>query len=99
MLFDFHRQQNAKKPSSVHATYIVTGAKRATKPPNGATSRDGRGVGMRSSPFMSSMPELQERPDSTDESGRDQPVKTTTIELVPEEKLQGASWFLATRPA
>ena len=27
MLFDFHQKQNAKKPGSVHATYLITGTR------------------------------------------------------------------------
>lgn len=28
MLFDFHKSQNGRKPSSVHATYLIYGEKR-----------------------------------------------------------------------
>jgi hypothetical protein len=32
MLFDFHQKQNAKKPGSVHATYLITGTRTPPKP-------------------------------------------------------------------
>lgn len=99
MLFDFHQKQNAKKPDSVHATYIVTGTKRDSKHSNGATARDGKDVAMRSSPFMSSIPEPEEQQDSVDGSSGEEPVNNTTIELVPEEKLQGTLWPLAIQTA
>tara|TARA_R110002003_G_scaffold595_14_gene20823 strand:- start:9396 stop:9830 length:435 start_codon:yes stop_codon:yes gene_type:complete len=82
MLFDFHQQQNAKKPNSVHATYLVTGRKRIPPHPNGAHSKDGEDVAMRSSPFMSSMPE----PDESAE----EPIGRTAVVLVREEELQSA---------
>ena len=82
MLFDFHQKQNAKKPNSVHATYLVTGKKRSVAHTNGAHGKDGEDDAMRSSPFMSSMPEPEEP--------ADQPAKETTIVLVREEELQGA---------
>jgi DNA polymerase delta subunit 3 len=84
MLFDFHQKQNAKKPNSIHATYLVTGTKHTTEPTNGTNGRHGEDVDMRSSPFMSSMPEPEESEESDEE-----PDKETTILLVREEELQG----------
>ncbi|KAF2829352.1 hypothetical protein CC86DRAFT_444450 [Ophiobolus disseminans] len=88
MLFDFHKQQNAKKSNTVHATYLITGKKRSeddeSKHTNGVNGRDGDDTNMRSSPFMSSMPEPEEDSDESDE----EPVKQTTILLVREEQLQ-----------
>jgi DNA polymerase delta subunit 3 len=105
MLFDFHQKQNAKRPNSVHATYLITGTKRNTEHTNGANARNVDDVDMRSSPFMSSMPG-QDAPepepaeesadDSADESSDDSAeelVTTTTIQLVREEELQGV-WHL-----
>ncbi|KAF1846787.1 uncharacterized protein K460DRAFT_367533 [Cucurbitaria berberidis CBS 394.84] len=80
MLFDFQQKQNAKKPNSVHATYLISGTKRRTQHTNGVNDRDGMDTAMRSSPFMSSMPEAEER--------TEEPVKTTTIALVREEELE-----------
>jgi DNA polymerase delta subunit 3 len=80
MLFEFHQKQNAKKPNSIHATYLVTGTKRTTKHAKGTNGRHGEDVDMRSSPFMSSMPEPEEP--------AEEPVKETTILLVREEELQ-----------
>lgn len=80
MLFDFHQKQNAKRPQSVHATYLVTGTKQAPNHTNGTSGRSGDDVAMRSSPFMSSMPEPGEP--------GDEPVKKTCIVLVREEELE-----------
>jgi hypothetical protein len=97
MLFDFYQKQNAKKPSSVHATYLVAGKQRTLEDTNGTSGSNGADVSMRSSPFMSSMPEAEEEDDN--ESDEDEPVKETTILLVREEELQSAlglgSWEAA----
>lgn len=83
MLYDFHSTQNAKKPNSIHATYLIAGRQRKSEHTNGANARNGDDVDMRSSPFMSSMPEPEEE-EPVEE------VKETTILLVREEELQGA---------
>ena len=80
MLFDFHQKQNSKKSNSVHATYLIAGTQRATKATNGLNDRDGDDAIMRSSPFMSSMPEPEEV--------AEEPVKKTVILLVREEELE-----------
>jgi hypothetical protein len=90
MLFEFHQKQNAKKPKSVHATYLITGTKRAVEHANGTNGRGGEDVSMRSSPFMSSMPEPEEP--------ADEPIKRTHVVLVREEELEsaydrGKQWF------
>jgi len=82
MLFDFHQKQNAKKPKSVHATYLITGTKRSTEHTIGASGRNAEDTTMRSSPLMSSMPD----PEASAES----PVRKTSIVLVREEELKGA---------
>ncbi|XPS99647.1 hypothetical protein M3J09_008819 [Ascochyta lentis] len=79
MLFDFHQKQNAKKPNSIHATYLISGTKRIASESNGTNGRNGEDVSMRSSPFMSSMPEPEEQ--------EEEPVKKSTILLVREEEL------------
>lgn len=53
MLFEFHRQQNGKKPGTVHATYLVAGTKYVDNT-NPHTEKDGEDEHMRSSPFRSS---------------------------------------------
>lgn len=85
MLYEFYTKQNAKKPKSIHATYLLTGTKREEEEEhtNGANGQDGDDTVMRSSPYMSSMPE----PDEDEEE--DKPVPTTTIEVVRDEELEG----------
>lgn len=78
MLFDFHQKQNAKKPHSIHATYLISGTKRVAGETNGANGRSDEDVSMRSSPFMSSMPPSEEH---------EEPIKKSTILLVREEEL------------
>ncbi len=80
MLFDFHQQQNAKKADSIHATYLISGTKRLVEDTNGANGRIDEDVNMRSSPFMSSMPE-------PDEKEEEEPVKESVILLVRQEEL------------
>jgi DNA polymerase delta subunit 3 len=89
MLFEFHQKQNAKKANSVHATYLVTGKRRTAEHTNGFNRRDDEDVAMRSSPFMSSMPEPAELAQEL--------VKKTTIVLVREEELQSTSYSQPTR--
>jgi len=95
MLFEFQKNQNARKPKSVHATYLVTGTPKRTVKPNGAPRPKREDADMRSSPFMSSMPEREEPEDSdytSDSDDEDTPapegVKETKIVLVGEEDLE-----------
>ncbi|KAL8886106.1 MAG: hypothetical protein Q9192_006538 [Flavoplaca navasiana] len=64
LLFQFHKQQNAKKPGSIHAVYVITGYTRLVAPPTSSqngTMMDGEDAHMQSSPFMSSsMPQPEE---------------------------------------
>ncbi|TVY43253.1 DNA polymerase delta subunit [Lachnellula subtilissima] len=81
MLYDFHSQQNAKKPRAVHATYLVSGTKRKETPvvTNGGAKKDGEDDYMQSSPFMSSsVPQPEEDTGET---------SVLTISLVREEEL------------
>jgi DNA polymerase delta subunit 3 len=82
MLYDFHTKQNAKKPNSVHATYLFTGKQRpqAAKHTNGTHTQDGEDSIMQSSPFMSSMPEQEEC--------AEEPIPVTAVVLVREEELE-----------
>lgn len=82
MLYDFHRQQNAKKPGTIHATYLISGTKGKEEPlaTNVAAKKDGEDDYIQSSPFMaSSMPAAE----GTGESG------VLSITLVKEENLEG----------
>ena len=85
MLFDFHQAQNAKKPNSIHATYLISGTKQSDEGTASANGHIGEDVSMRSSPFMSSMPEQEQEED-------EQPVRKTTLSLVREEELESESW-------
>ena len=83
MLYDFHQKQNAKKPGSVHATYLLTGKKRP-KPSqytNSTLSQDGADSFMQSAPFTSSIPEPEEAIEEI--------IPVTSIILVKEEDLEG----------
>jgi DNA polymerase delta subunit 3 len=55
MLYEFHQQQNAKKPGTIHATYLIAGMKRKeTHPATHSVKKDGEDDYMQSSPFVSS---------------------------------------------
>jgi len=85
MLYDFHNQQNAKKPGTVHATYLVSGTKRKETPviTNAGAKKDGEDDYMQSSPFMSSsMPQPEEDRDTGETS-------VLSISLVREKELKG----------
>jgi DNA polymerase delta subunit 3 len=84
MLYEFHRQQNGKKPGTVHATYLISGTKRVDEPESTPTiKKDGEDEYMQSSPFMnSSMPQVD---DGTGASS------ILTITLTREEDLESMS--------
>ncbi len=85
MLYEFHRQQNGKKPGTIHATYLLSGTKRVEElvPRNGEVKKDGEDDYMQSSPFLaSSMPQIE------DGSGA---ANVLSITLVREENLEGKS--------
>lgn len=54
MLFEFHQQQNAKKPGTVHATYLLSGTKSKEAATTESEQKDGEDDYMQSSPFVSS---------------------------------------------
>ena len=81
MLYEFHTKQNSRKPKSVHATYLLAGKKGPPGPNNSLNGRDGDDIIMRSSPFMSSLPGLEEQ---------EKLVSKTSIVLVREEELESA---------
>ncbi|KAL1973055.1 hypothetical protein VTN31DRAFT_6597 [Thermomyces dupontii] len=78
MLYDFHRTENAKKPNSVNATYLISGIRRPPEPP---ARTDGDDTVMQSSPYMSSLPQ----PDETE-----RPVRAVSYVLAREEDLEDA---------
>ncbi|ODM19489.1 hypothetical protein SI65_04473 [Aspergillus cristatus] len=84
MLYDFHHNENSKKPNSVNATYVITGVQHPPEPPatNGdAHESDGDDI-MQSSPYISSsMPNQDASADA---------VTTSSIILVREEDLEDA---------
>jgi DNA polymerase delta subunit 3 len=88
MLYEFHTSQNAKKPRSIHATYLLTGKKRDavhTNGINGTNGRDGEDTTMASSPpYMSSIPSSMPNAEEPVEM----PVPKTSIVLVREEELE-----------
>ncbi|KAF2272996.1 uncharacterized protein EI97DRAFT_482913 [Westerdykella ornata] len=91
MLYDFHTKQNARTPNSVHATYLITGRKRALEQTNGANGggvEDEDTVMQSSPPYMSSMPDIEA--EESEEAAAEAPVPTTTIVLVKEEELESA---------
>ncbi|THV45253.1 hypothetical protein BGAL_0511g00070 [Botrytis galanthina] len=60
MLFEFHRVQNAKKPGTIHATYLIGGTKRKEGLTEIEAQKDGEDDYMQSSPFVgSSMPQAE----------------------------------------
>ncbi|KAK5142966.1 hypothetical protein LTR04_002051 [Oleoguttula sp. CCFEE 6159] len=86
MLYDFHRKQTAKKPGSVHATYLIAGTCRPDTPiqANEVNGHDGEDRVMQSSPPFpsSSMPQQEE---SVEED-----VTVKLLLLAKEEDLEGS---------
>lgn len=83
MLYEFHRQQNGKKPGSVHATYLISGRRHRQDPTfsHKELVKDGEDDYMQSSPFRSS------RVEQVDEVVEESPV--LSIMLVKEEDVTG----------
>ena len=68
MLYDFHRQQNSKKPGTIHATYLLSGTKKPEElePVDGEIKKDGEDDYMQSSPFIeSSIPPTEDHSEAT----------------------------------
>lgn len=85
MLYEFHRNENAKKLNSVNATYVISGVQKPQESvsANGEQTKDGEDEDdiMQSSPYIpSSMPTQDAAVDST---------ATVSIVLVREEDLDG----------
>lgn len=79
MLYEFHRAQNARKPGSLHATYLVTGIPKLEESQSNGHKLDGEDTLMQDDSFMSSsMPEQEEEREV---------VPVTSITLIREEDL------------
>jgi DNA polymerase delta subunit 3 len=88
MLYEFHRHQNAKKPGTIHATYLLSGTKPeeivpAVNPIIKRDEKDGEDEVMQSSPFMSSSMAQPEEDIGS--------ISTVTVSLVREEDLESKS--------
>ncbi|KAJ5121524.1 uncharacterized protein N7515_009485 [Penicillium bovifimosum] len=82
LLFEFHRSENAKKPQTVHATYVISGFQKAPEPAPTNGHADDEDETMQSSPYLpSSMPNQD-----TDSAS----IRTAFIVLVREEDLEDA---------
>jgi DNA polymerase delta subunit 3 len=86
MLFEFHQKQNAKKPGSVHATYLITGTRLPPKPrqSNNTESQESEDAVMQNSPPIPNSSAPQAAEDDIE------PVPVRSILLVKEEHLQKA---------
>jgi DNA polymerase delta subunit 3 len=81
ILYEFHRNENAKKPQTVHATYVISGIQKAPEPAPTNGHADDEDEMMQSSPYLpSSMPNQ----DATSDS-----IRTASIVLAREEDLEG----------
>lgn len=82
ILFEFHHNENAKKPQTVHATYVISGIQKAPEPAPTNGHADDEDEMMQSSPYLpSSMPNQDTASDS---------IRTTSIVLAREENLEDA---------
>jgi DNA polymerase delta subunit 3 len=91
MLYEFHRQQNGKKPGTIHATYLISGIKRTEKSADTKVAKkDGEDEYMQSSPFVnSSIPQADEGGGAS---------STLTITLTREEDLERTASLLRHFP-
>ncbi|KAE8841920.1 hypothetical protein PTNB73_06289 [Pyrenophora teres f. teres] len=84
MLFEFHKKQNARKPGSVHATYLITGTPRRAERSNGVNNRSIKDIDMKSD-------ESDNSDFASDSDDEDTPaprgVRETHVVLVQEEDL------------
>lgn len=80
MLFEFHQQQNRKKPGTVHASYLIAGKKLSTDQPKPPYGEDG---------YIGSSPPFK----STPQAGAQEPsedIPTLSVTLVREGDLEQA---------
>lgn len=81
LLFEFHRNENAKKPQTVHATYVISGIQKAPEPSYTNGHGNDEDETMQSSPYLpSSMLNQDLAPDSS---------RPASIVLAREEDLEG----------
>ncbi|KAL8840688.1 MAG: hypothetical protein Q9170_001206 [Blastenia crenularia] len=87
ILFQFHKQQNIKKPGSVHAVYLLSGFLAPSNPaaPARNGSVDGEDAYMQSSPFMSSSAPQNENDE--------EPKALRGIAMCREEHLEGETYL------
>ena len=87
MLFDFHRSQNARKPGSIHATYLLCGTHKpetsSTANGNGSTTNGVEDIPMSDISFLSSSMPGQEVQSEVET------IPVTTVTLAKEEDLEG----------
>ena len=89
MLFEFYSKENARRPGSVHATYLISGGQPSKNDELNGVDND---VHMRSSPFFSSsMPSQDEDHEMIESTGRRTEVLTRVVTLVREDQLEGIS--------
>jgi hypothetical protein len=90
MLYEFHRNENAKKPQSVHATYVISGFQKpavSETPVTNGHAKDEDEV-MQSSPYLpSSMPNQDAPPESP---------RVMSIIIAREEDLEGTLGIIIT---
>jgi DNA polymerase delta subunit 3 len=89
MLYEFHRKQNAKKPGSVHAIYLICGTQREDElKKKEVQSRDEQGdTAMRSSPPA---PGKSVAPPPEEDTPAAEPIPVRSILLVRQEHLEQA---------
>ena len=94
ILYEFHANENGKKPHSVHATYLLAGRKKIEEQSvvkNGhvnGTDVDDEPMPSSPPPFTSSMLQSSQ-PDGDGQLSQREIVTTKTITLVREENLEG----------
>lgn len=87
MLYEFHKSENAKKPNSVHATYLLTGLKRRIRHANGTNGTNGTGETRDLDTLMFSSPR-ESVPEPEDEEEREEDrIPQTSVVIVREEEL------------
>ncbi|KAL4931941.1 uncharacterized protein BDV17DRAFT_280014 [Aspergillus undulatus] len=85
ILYDFHRNENAKKPSSVNATYVLTGTPKAPEPATNGAAANGNDDAddiVPNSPYISSS--------MSDQDGPVDQFSVSAVLLAREEDLEDA---------
>jgi DNA polymerase delta subunit 3 len=94
MLYDFHTHENAKRPGSVHATYLLAGYKKVNGKEKSSSENRQNGVHHEDEPVPSSPPPftssmLQSSQQNIIDNGDLEASPVRTITLVREELLDG----------